>query len=422
MTGYGARTKPAQGVKLDLSARAVALEDPAGNRAVVVAAEILGFPPTMSRWIREEVGRRYHLGPEQLLLNASHTHSGPAVPERPSMEVFHGFGEVEAKSVTDYMEGLRVALVELVGRALSDLEPATLVFSRTRATYGMNRRLPKEKNVPALADNPAGVTDPDVPVLEIRGSSGKTRAVLFTYACHCTTLGASMYEYHPDHAGVACREIERSLPGATALFVNGCSGDINPSPRGTVDLAESHGRTLSEAVLGALRAGSGRPVTGRLAMTYRSIDLPLEPAPPRELVAAQVGHKSVYRQRHAKVTLGMIDGGAFPTAVAFPILAWRFGTDLLLIGLSGEVTVEYALRLKRELGPETTWVTGYSNEVPCYIPSEAVLAEGGYEAGWDLEFNRTLASGSMMYYGWPTPFRPGIEERIVRAVHEAAGR
>jgi neutral ceramidase len=422
LTGYGARTKPADGVALDLYARALALEDSSGKKAVMVTAEILGFPPSMSRWIRDEARKRHGLSDEQLLLTASHTHAGPAMPERPSMEVFHGFGEAEAKTVHEYAEWLRETVVVLVGKALSDLQPAKLSFSRTKATYAMNRRLPRENNIPALADNPKGITDPDVPVLEIESKDGKTRAIVFTYACHCTTLGGGMYQYHGDHAGAACQELEKSIPGAVALFVTGCGGDINPSPRGDAAMAEKHGRALAAAVRGALGTAAGRTISGDLRMSYRSIELPLEAAPARELVAPLVEHKDKFRQRHAKETLRLLDAGKLPSAVPFPILTWQFGGDLTLIALSGETCVEYALRLKKELGEDRTWVAGYSNEVPCYIPSEKVLAEGGYEAGWDNGFKRTLASGSMMYYGWPVPFAPGIEERILNAVHASVGR
>jgi len=43
--------------------------------------------------------------------------------------------------------------------------------------------------------------------------------------------------------------------------------------------------------------------------------------------------------------------------------------------------------------------------VPCYIPSERVLKEGGYEGG-----------GAMIFYDRPTRFAPGVEERIITAV------
>jgi putative membrane-bound dehydrogenase-like protein len=69
------------------------------------------------------------------------------------------------------------------------------------------------------------------------------------------------------------------------------------------------------------------------------------------------------------------------------------------------VVVDYALRLKRELDPGRVWINAYANDAPCYIPSERVLKEGGYEGG-----------DAMIYYDKPTRFRPGLEARIVDAV------
>ena len=43
----------------------------------------------------------------------------------------------------------------------------------------------------------------------------------------------------------------------------------------------------------------------------------------------------------------------------------------------------------------------------------AVLAESGYEPGWDPANGRAIAGGSMMFYGWPVPFAPGLEARII---------
>jgi hypothetical protein len=73
--------------------------------------------------------------------------------------------------------------------------------------------------------------------------------------------------------------------------------------------------------------------------------------------------------------------------------------------LGGEVVVDYALRLKAELGRETTWVAGYSNDVMAYIPSRRVLAEGGYEG-----------AGAMLYYGLPATWAESVEEKIIDAV------
>ena len=84
--------------------------------------------------------------------------------------------------------------------------------------------------------------------------------------------------------------------------------------------------------------------------------------------------------------------------------AVRLGDDLTLVALAGEVTVEYGLRLKREFPKENLIVMGYTNEVPCYIPSLAVLRGGGYEP-----------VDSMIYYGQPGPFAENVEETVIAA-------
>src|SRR5438477_6848390 len=88
MTGYGNRNKRAEGIKNELWVRALALEDASGKRAVLVTADILGFPPTLSRAMRREARERFGLDESAVMFVASHTHGGPAIPERPSMEIF----------------------------------------------------------------------------------------------------------------------------------------------------------------------------------------------------------------------------------------------------------------------------------------------------------------------------------------------
>ena len=87
--------------------------------------------------------------------------------------------------------------------------------------------------------------------------------------------------------------------------------------------------------------------------------------------------------------------------------AIRFSRDLTLLALGGEVVVDYNLRAKREYSGEPLIVAAYSNSVMCYIPTERVLREGGYEA-----------VDNMVYYGQPGPFAPGVETRVFDAVHQ----
>ena len=105
--------------------------------------------------------------------------------------------------------------------------------------------------------------------------------------------------------------------------------------------------------------------------------------------------------------------------VPYPIVTWRFGTGPTIVALAGETCVEYSLRLKRELGgADRVWPVGYANEVMCYIPSERVLKENGYESGWSLAWGRRVAAFQMSGSGWNAPFALGLEDRIVSTVHE----
>jgi hypothetical protein len=92
----------------------------------------------------------------------------------------------------------------------------------------------------------------------------------------------------------------------------------------------------------------------------------------------------------------------------YPVQVWQLGQKLLWVSLGGEVVVDYALRLKKELtGDRTVWVTAYANDVMAYIPSVRMLKEGGYEA-----------DSSMIYYGLPSMWAAPIEDKIVGKVYE----
>ncbi len=76
-----------------------------------------------------------------------------------------------------------------------------------------------------------------------------------------------------------------------------------------------------------------------------------------------------------------------------------------MVFLPGEVVVDYATKVKQLFDSSRVWVHAYSNDSPCYIPSERILQEGGYEGG-----------GAMVYYDVPVPFVPGLESKILASV------
>jgi hypothetical protein len=355
------------------------------------------------------------------MLIATHTHSGPALPEGFDPVISWGLDERELHKLRAAADRIRDQTLDAMARALSSLRPARLSFGRGEARFGVNRRVRRGDGDYTFGANPEGVADPDVPVLLVESPEGTPLAVVFAYACHNTTIRHGhdgFYRYHPDYAGVAAEQIEARLPGSTAIYVTGAAGEIDPQPQGGVEQAERHGKTLAAVVLATLDRTRRRPLRGPLRTAYREILLPLDTIPSRAKYIELSRSAVAYRRRHARRILAQMEAGTLPREVPLPIQIWRFGEGLTLVALAGEVGVEYALRLKRDFGADRVWPVAYANEVPCYIPSARVLREGGYEAGWDSDQGPRVpgATSNILFYGWAAPLAPGVEERIFTAV------
>jgi hypothetical protein len=372
LAGYAARKKPAEGKVQDLFAKALALQDEQGRKLVIVTMDMIGVGQVLRQRLAGRAQKELGVPPEGLLLNASHTHSGPSLRTTPLTEKEQA--NERARDSFAYTQQLEEKLFRVIGAALTNLEPARLTWHHARCGFAMNRRLPSPTghlNRP----NPEGPVDHEVPVLRVEVAGGEVRALLFGYACHSTCLG--FYNYCGDYPGYAQEYLQASRTNCTALFLQGCAADQNPYPRGNgvvpgltdLDLAKQHGRTLALAVEMA-NLTPPREVRGPLRAAYEEVAL--DYAKPRP-------------------------------AHAYPVQVIRFGPDLTLVALGSEVVVDYSLRLKKELaGAAAVWIAGYSNDYNGYIPSLRVLKEGGYEAK----------------AGWAD----SVEERVVGKVHELCAR
>jgi len=408
LTGYAARTHASEGVILDLWAKALAIEDAKGGRVLILTTDLIGLPHGISDLVAARVEKEYGLERSRLLLNSSHTHAGPAL--RGNLGTMWELSPEDSAAINEYSAGLADKLVSVAGAALGDLKPARLAYGEGSAGFATNRREPTPKGV-IIGVNPAGPRDLAVPVLRVTSPDGALLAVLFGYACHNTTLGADIYKFSGDYAGYAQTAIESAHQGATALFVQLCGGDQNPNPRGTVALAEQHGRTLASEVDRVLSAKL-RPVRGTVRTAFRVLDLAFAPQE-RDTFEKELASTNPSAVRRARLMLAAYDNGRPVRRISYPVQALRFGKDLTIVALGGETVVDYALRIKREAGrsKEPLFVAGYSNEVSCYIPSLAVLKGGGYEP-----------VDSMIYYGQPGPFTGEIEETVMRGVHSVLER
>lgn len=398
LSGYASRTQPSTAVLHDLWAKALVIEDDKKNRIIIVTTDILG----LSRDISEEVARRvmkaHGIDRSQLLLNSSHTHSGPVI--WPALSVIFEFNQTDQQGAMKYNEKLTDAIVEAVGMAFADMAPGQISYGIGTAGFAVNRRSATENGV-VIGINAEGPVDHSVPVLKVTGMNGNLKAVLFGYACHNTTSRSELV--NGDYSGFAQMEVERMYPGAVAMYIAGCGADQNPNPRGTVELAAEHGKTLADAVGKAL-VGELKPVRPPIRTSYTVTDLQFRSVDP-EIYRKEMAGSDIYMQRRAKLILEAYNKGWDMSSYKYPVQAVRFNKDFTILALTGEVVIDYALTAKNKFPGENMFVAGYCTEVQCYIPSKRILDEGGYEP-----------ESSMIYYGFPGPFAGNVEDKVMDAV------
>jgi Neutral/alkaline non-lysosomal ceramidase, N-terminal len=404
MSGYAVRNKPSEGVRHPIFVRALAIDSGSGP-VVFVSTDLIGLPFEVSDEVAARARKQFGIERSRLLLNSSHTHTGPVI--WPNLVSMWNLPAGEDAKLRAYSERLVNDLVSVIGSAVKDLSPAEVSYGFGEAGFAMNRREPSANGM-RIGVNRQGPVDHSVPVLKVSGPDGKLRAVLFAYACHNTTMTGEFYQLSGDYAGFAESRLESEFPGATALFLELCGGDQNPYPRSSVALAEQHGEELSAAVRSVL-GGELKPLKGPLRTSYVLTTLPFARQERSTYEADLKNPKAPPAQTaRAKSMLAAMDRGKPVTSTPYPVQAIRFDKQWTLLALGGEVVIDYDLRAKKEYPDEPLVVAGYSNAVMCYIPSERVLKEGGYEAVENL-----------MYYGQPGPFAPGVEDRVFDAIHKA---
>jgi neutral ceramidase len=406
MSGFAARTSPATGVHDPLTVRAVAI----GETAIVVA-DVIGLHEDSCRRIRDRAG----LADGHLIVAATHTHGGPvAMP-----------GRLGPRLDPAWLQRLEDACVRAVAEARATRRPARLSFGLgTDPGIARNRR------------HAGGPVDPALPVLRIREESGAAIAVLACHALHPVVLGADNTLFTADYPGAVRRHLEAVHSGAIALFLTGCTGDINTghSAHASISTAPRADRTFAEAErIGARIAEAAlqapeQPLGNDIRALCTELPLPLartESRPP-EVLAAEWRREAAAADPARAALLRCWADWAERIAPR-PLASWPARVTVFdwggarLIGLPGEIFAQTGLDLRRALDgdplPGRTMTFGFADGCPGYIPPAGEYRHGGYEVE---EAHR--------YYGMPAAFAPGAAEALLEAacrlvaVTPAAGR
>jgi putative membrane-bound dehydrogenase-like protein len=376
-----------EGVDQKLFVKALAFEDSGGRKSVLITADNCAISADLTAAIAKQIEAKFGVGRNHLAICVTHTHSAPIL--KGAIENIGELSADEAKAVAKYTSFFADSAVAAAGEALGALAPATVSWGQGSAGFAANRR------------TPGGPADHDLPVLRVVGAKGDIRAIVFGYACHCTTLPGEYNRVHGDWAGCAQEQIESRHSGATAFPLIGCGADANPAPRTKRSMAEVQGREIVDGV-DAVIGGKMKAIGGVIEGTYSTVALPFDVIPSKAEWEGLLASKDAPVRRRAKSMLDRIArDGQLAATYPYPVQTWSFGGDLTMILLGGEVVVDYSHRLKRDLDARRVWVTAYANDVMAYIPSLRVWEEGGYEA-----------ADSMLWYNQPARWAPVVEELI----------
>lgn len=403
LDGYASRARPFEKVVHDLYAKAMVLEDGDGHRAVLVTSDLIGFTAAIADPICERIQEKTGLKREQILITASHIHTGPmlSLDAAPRGNLAAG----DAERTVAYTRELQDKVVAVVVKAAAKLEPARLSWGSGVVHFVMNRRQFTPSGV-VLGANPRGLADRGMPLLRVDGTDGKPRALLFGAAVHNTTLRPQHNDICGDYAGFAQLYVQERFPEAQAMFLLGCAGDADPYPHGSMELARAHGAELGKEVC-RVAEGKLQQLHGPLKCGFAYAELPLREFPPRaelEKEAAKKGFQGQVAQQMLKI---LERGDKPPRHYRCPQAVWQFGKDLTLVALSGEVVVDYVPLLETALGPNRLWIAAYSHDVFGYVPSARVLREGGYETRG-------------VYHGGIGTFEPKTQDVLIETVRKLA--
>lgn len=410
MGGYGKRQGLAQGTLAALQCHAAVFDD--GTTPIgLVVCDLLFATRDLSSMVRQLVREELGWRPEQVMVAATHTHSGPA--------------GLTLRQDANYVTLVAGQAASAISAAFATRVPVRLKYAEAGvSSISQNRRHPDgpiETVARLLVAESMPPQHPDVV------------ATVLNYACHATVLEHDNLRYSPDFPGAALGVL-RDLVGGGAIYLQGCAGNINPvwmrhdqaeaRRIGTI-LGAAAARSVSEVrPIGhgqwavnlswiedtEKTATAGREVpAGPIKAESRTVALPIRaPAPmadlERQLSAAAADLQAAGADQETRRTLSPLkaaleaelfftrnpsfysaqdsqDPSVQGTTREAEIQVFWLGSETAVLGLPGEPFIEIAQEIRQRAGIDNLIVAGYCNEAAGYIPTAAEYRRNGYEVG-----------------------------------------
>jgi neutral ceramidase len=411
MSGYRLRRAPATGRHDDLEVRCALVEDGQSVFALV-SLDLIGLDYGHAAAIKRRIAEKCGLQPERILLGCTHTHSGPDTLRHPA----------SGAELQQYCRELYETVADCVSEAMDRLEPTKvslaqgdvpdLAFNRRIILRDGSARLNLERiEESRIAER--GPVDPTASIVLFRRDSRISGAIA-NFTLHATVLDQENLLFTRDWPGYLVDTLEDSLPGKpVVLFFNGAFGNINQIKTpgiwiSTFEEAQRIGSTIAKELIGSMEyqaplrdaAVHSRhawiTIPNRKARSLEQID--------REITrvrARLTGNGAGDEERRSVLEKELIfleeekALGSGPANERIEIQHITIG-ELEIIGLPGEIFVEYGLELKRTSPMRHCLVFGNANGSAGYVPLPESFAEGAYETRLSQGSRLTAEAGPLI--------------------------
>jgi neutral ceramidase len=359
-----------------LYARVLVLE--AGDKRIALVTLDLGRTFSQPWLDRLHKTAQVNSGIDDLIVTASHTHSGPNILDQ------YPNGQLPEWQIAA-LEKIARSIHEAAGR----LAPARLGVGYGDAYIGYNRRqVHPNGSVTMLWSNPDKVpatpVDPTVTVIRVDHLDGTPLAILINYACHPVVFGPDNLQYSADYAGAMLKSVAAEFGGkAICFFLQGADGDINPyyatTPlnEGAIEKRDWTGRQLGrEAARIAQHIRTQAASISSLDFADDVMSFPLRWNPQRfheDLL--RVNGPAVFED-HAGVT----DATPLPSTLALHVTTLLIDKQIALVGVPGEPFVDFQINWRDRCAVRDCLLLGYTNGYFDYFPTILAAAQGGYGA------------------------------------------
>jgi hypothetical protein len=393
MAGYYSE-RASTGVHDDLWSKAVVMES-GGQRAALVACDLINLTEGVAKEAKRLIEQRTGLKPHQVMISATHAHTGPVIAGGSSR---YESATAPGGKADAYARWLPGRIAESVALAAAVMKPVrALVGAGAEPSLAFNRRFhmtdgtvgwnPGKKN-PRIV-RPAGPIDPEVPVVYLETEDGKPLLTYVNYALHLDTVGGT--EISADYPYTLSTILRGARGGTmTTIFSMGCSGNVNHIDVSHAKPQKGH---QEAARIGTVLAGEvvktwarSEPVTpGPIAAGLETVRLPLAAHKPEDVtwareVATHFGEKNGPPFLHMVKAFRVIDVDArHGQPLEAQVQAITLGKDIAWVGLSGEIFTELGMAIKKASPFKQTIVVSLANDNLGYIPNRKAYAEGNYE-------------------------------------------